>query len=140
MSSDTQGADEVTADSLDVRPASGYIGAEIHGVDLSGPLDDRTIAGIRSALLRWKVVFFREQKLDHAGQIAFARRFGEPIRLRSRGSYSPPEYPEIETTADRKELGSKHGMEQAEWLERRRHSTLRGWHGDHTARVDPPAL
>lgn len=106
-----------------MRPASGYIGADIHGVDLAGPLDDGTVAGIHAALLRWKVVFFRGQKLDHTGQIAFARRFGEPIRLRSRGSVSPAGHPEIETTADRQELGRKHGMDQAEWLERRRHST-----------------
>ena len=83
MSIDDIGIDtERPGDGLDVRPASGHIGADIHGVDLSGLLDDRTIAGIRAALLRWKVVFFREQKLDHARQIAFARRFGEPIRLR----------------------------------------------------------
>ena len=30
-------------------------------------------------------------------------------------------------------------MEHAEWLERRRHSLLRGWHCDHGARIDPPA-
>ncbi|WP_328223575.1 TauD/TfdA family dioxygenase [Streptomyces sp. NBC_00104] len=140
IDTNTSPSSEGPTGGLDVRPASGHIGADIHGVDLAAPLDDRTVAGIRAALLRWKVVFFREQKLDHAGQIAFARRFGEPIRLRSRGSVSPAGHPEIETTADRQELGRKHGMDQAEWLERRRHSTLRGWHADHTARIDPPAL
>ncbi|MFM9551563.1 MULTISPECIES: TauD/TfdA dioxygenase family protein [Streptomyces] len=140
MSIDTNRSSTGPAGGLDVRPASGYIGADIHGVDLAAPLDDRTVAAVRAALLRWKVVFFRGQRLDHAGQIAFARRFGEPIRLRSRGSVSPVGHPEIETTADRQELGRKHGMDQAEWLERRRHSTLRGWHADHTARIDPPAL
>ncbi|MGW0819772.1 TauD/TfdA dioxygenase family protein [Streptomyces sp. NPDC002845] len=125
---------------LGVRPAAGYIGAEIHGVDLAGPLDDAVVAEIRAALLRWKVVFFREQKLDHAGQVTFARRFGEPITLRSRGSASPVDFPQVETTADRLELAGRHGMSRAEWLERRRHSTLRGWHADHTARIDPPAL
>ncbi|MDX3128090.1 TauD/TfdA dioxygenase family protein, partial [Streptomyces scabiei] len=134
MSTDTTTSSGGPEDTLDVRPASGHIGADIHGVDLAGPLDDTTVAGIRAALLRWKVVFFRGQRLDHAGQIAFAHRLGEPVRLRARGSVSPAAYPEIETTADRQELGRKHGMDQAEWLERRRHSTLRGWHADHTAR------
>ncbi|CAM5661768.1 hypothetical protein STENM36S_01633 [Streptomyces tendae] len=30
-------------------------------------------------------------------------------------------------------------MEHEEWLRRRRHTLLRGWHCDHGARVDPPA-
>lgn len=30
-------------------------------------------------------------------------------------------------------------MEHDEWLQRRRHTLLRGWHCDHGARVDPPA-
>jgi taurine dioxygenase len=45
----------------------------------------------------------------------------------------------VETTADRLELGGRYGMEHDEWLRRRRHSLLRGWHCDHGARVDPPA-
>lgn len=125
---------------VEVRPVAGYIGAEMHGVDLAGPLADGVVAEIRAALLRWKVVFFREQELDHAGHVAFVRRFGEPITLRSRGSASPAEFPQVETTADRLELAGRHGMSHTEWLERRRHSTLRGWHADHTARIDPPAL
>jgi alkyl sulfatase len=59
--------------------------------------------------------------------------------LRRRGSASPPDFPEVETTADRLELGSRFGMEHDEWLQRRRYSLLRGWHCDHSARVDPPA-
>ncbi|MER5399427.1 TauD/TfdA family dioxygenase [Streptomyces sp. NPDC002599] len=129
--------DQVT--SLEVRPAAGHIGAEITGVDLAEPLTDEVVAAIRAAVLRWKVLFFRGQRLDHAAHVAFARRFGTPVRLRSRGSASPVEFPEIETTADRLELGGRYGMDHEEWLRRRRHSLLRGWHCDHGARVDPPA-
>lgn len=129
--------DQVT--SLEVRPAAGHIGAEITGVDLAEPLTDEVVAAIRAAVLRWKVLFFRGQRLDHAAHVAFARRFGAPVRLRSRGSASPVEFPEIETTADRLELGGRYGMDHEEWLRRRRHSLLRGWHCDHGARVDPPA-
>lgn len=129
--------DQVT--SLEVRPAAGHIGAEITGVDLAEPLTDEVVAAIRAAVLRWKVLFFRGQRLDHAAHVAFARRFGTPVRLSSRGSASPVEFPEIETTADRLELGGRYGMDHEEWLRRRRHSLLRGWHCDHGARVDPPA-
>ncbi|MFJ4952381.1 TauD/TfdA dioxygenase family protein [Streptomyces sp. NPDC088760] len=122
-----------------VTPVAGHIGAEITGVDLAGPLEDAVAALIRQAVLRWKVVFFRGQRLDHAGHVALARRFGEPVVLGRRGSVSPAGFPEVETTADRLELGGRFGMEHAEWLDRRRHTLLRGWHCDHGARIDPPA-
>jgi taurine dioxygenase len=124
---------------IEVRPVAGHIGAEITGVDLAEGPADTVVAAIRAAVLRWKVVFFRGQRLDHAGQVAFARRFGEPVVLRKRGSASPADFPEVETTADRLELGGKFGMEHDEWLRRRRHTLLRGWHCDHGARIDPPA-
>ncbi|MYW14653.1 TauD/TfdA family dioxygenase, partial [Streptomyces sp. SID2955] len=56
-----------------------------------------------------------------------------------RGGASPADFPEVETTADRLELGVRFGMEHEEWLRRRRHTLLRGWHCDHGARIDPPA-
>ncbi|MCX4545602.1 TauD/TfdA family dioxygenase [Streptomyces sp. NBC_01565] len=124
---------------VEVKPVAGHTGAEITGVDLAEPLDDAAVARIRAALLRWKVVFFRGQHLDHAAHLAFARRFGEPVVLGKRGGASPPDHPEIETTADRLELGGRYGMDREEWLERRRHTLLRGWHCDHGARIDPPA-
>ncbi|GAA3353131.1 hypothetical protein GCM10017744_005060 [Streptomyces antimycoticus] len=60
---------------LTVRPVAGHIGADISGVDLSRPLSTEETRQIRATLLRWKVVFFRGQNLDHASQIAFARHF-----------------------------------------------------------------
>jgi taurine dioxygenase len=66
-----------TAGGLDVRPLTVRIGAEIAGVDLASDLGDTTVAAIRQTLLERRVVFFRDQRLDGAGQIALARRFGE---------------------------------------------------------------
>ncbi|MBT6274871.1 MAG: hypothetical protein HOI95_12125, partial [Chromatiales bacterium] len=60
-----------------VYPLAPTIGAEIHGVDLSAPLDDEVIAEIRRALVEHLVVFFRDQKLDIDTHKAFSRRFGE---------------------------------------------------------------
>ncbi|MEU2391768.1 TauD/TfdA family dioxygenase [Streptomyces sp. NPDC007369] len=124
---------------MEVKPVAGHTGAEITGVDLAKPLDDAAVADIRAALLRWKVVFFRGQHLDHQAHVDLARRFGTPVVLGRRGSASPTAFPEIETTADRLELGGRYGMDRAEWLDRRRHTLLRGWHCDHGARIDPPA-
>jgi len=45
--------------SFDARPHTFHIGADIDGVDLSRPLSAATVAEIRGAFLKWKVVFFR---------------------------------------------------------------------------------
>jgi taurine dioxygenase len=66
--------------SLDVRPITPVIGAEIHGVRLSGELPAKTVTAIRDALLRHRVVFFRGQgHLDEAEHQAFARLLGPLI-------------------------------------------------------------
>lgn len=61
---------------LDIRPLTPLTGAEIHGVDLARPTPEM-VAAIRAALLRHKVVFFRNQTLTTAQHIAFARQFGD---------------------------------------------------------------
>ena len=61
---------------LSTEPLAGALGATIHGVDLSRPLDDPTFAAIRAALLDYGVVFFRDQTLKPTHQLAFAKRFG----------------------------------------------------------------
>ncbi|MBD1551486.1 TauD/TfdA dioxygenase family protein [Pseudomonas typographi] len=62
---------------LDARPLTVRTGAEIHGVRLAGDLPDSTVAAIRQALLKHKVIFFRGQgHLDEAAHEAFARRLG----------------------------------------------------------------
>ena len=62
---------------FDVRPITPAIGAEIHGVRLSGDLPTETMTAIRDALLRHRVVFFRGQgHLDEAEHQAFARLLG----------------------------------------------------------------
>ena len=61
---------------LALAPLAPALGAEISGVDLSRPLDDATAAAIRRALLDRQVLFFRDQALTPARQVAFAATFG----------------------------------------------------------------
>ena len=61
---------------LDIRRVSGALGAEIAGVDLSAELTDETVAEIRRAFTEHQVIFFRDQSLTPAQQVAFGRRFG----------------------------------------------------------------
>jgi taurine dioxygenase len=62
---------------LSISRLTRNIGAEIGGIDLRLPLDALTIAEVWSAVVAHKVVFFRNQRMDHDQQIAFARQFGE---------------------------------------------------------------
>ncbi|MBN3758857.1 taurine dioxygenase [Paraburkholderia sp. Tr-20389] len=54
------------------------IGAELTGVDLADAVhDDGLFAEIRTALLKHRVLFLRDQEITRAQHVAFARRFGE---------------------------------------------------------------
>ena len=66
----------MTTSNITVSPLTPAIGAEIGNVDL-GQVTDQEIADIRAALLKHKVVFFREQTLSQAQHISLARWFGE---------------------------------------------------------------
>lgn len=67
-------------DGMTIRKVAGALGAEIDGVDLSGPLSDATIAAIRRALVEHQVIFFSDQSLTPEQQVAFGRRFG-PLNI-----------------------------------------------------------
>ena len=61
---------------LEITRLQPTIGAEIAGVDLSRPISDGLRDAIRAAVLKHKVVFFRDQSLTDEQQAAFAARFG----------------------------------------------------------------
>jgi hypothetical protein len=82
---------------IGVHRLAGNIGAQITGADLAQPLDPRTVTEIRQALLAHKVIFFRDQKLDHRAQIAFARQFGELTHAHPHEDAAPEQAPEILT-------------------------------------------
>jgi taurine dioxygenase len=62
---------------LTVTPAGPVLGAEVGGVDLGRPLAPDVVAAIRTALLQYKVIFFRDQDISHQAHVAFGRNFGE---------------------------------------------------------------
>ncbi|MFF7974920.1 TauD/TfdA family dioxygenase [Streptomyces sp. NPDC007905] len=106
---------------LTVTPLAGRIGAEISGVDTAGPPEAATVEQVRQALLRYKVVFLRDQRLDYASQAAFARAFGE-LTLGHPIYRAPENRPEV------REIDSRQGT-------RANH-----WHTDLTFVDRPPAL
>ena len=67
----------VGADNVTVTQLGGRIGARVDGVTLGPDLGEATLATIRAALLRHKVVFFRGQNhLDDDLHVAFAEQMG----------------------------------------------------------------
>lgn len=62
--------------SIQVRPLTPTIGAEIHGVDLGGEISNREFDDIHKALLNHVVIFFRDQKMTPEQHMDFGRRFG----------------------------------------------------------------
>ena len=62
---------------ISVRKLTPSIGAELEGVDLSKPLDEKLLAEIRDALIANLVIFFRNQDLTLDQHKAFGRCFGK---------------------------------------------------------------
>jgi len=68
-------ADMVPYVAITVEKTTPLIGAELGGVDL-GNLNDAQFAEIERALAEHLVIFFRDQRITPAQQLAFGRRFG----------------------------------------------------------------
>ncbi len=82
---------------VEVRPLSPALGAEIHGVDLTRPIDDATFAVIADAWREYLVILFRDQVLSEDDQVRFAQRFGalqgrpRPASMRAETAVKHPE-------------------------------------------------
>lgn len=122
---------------LDVRPLAATIGAEIHGVDLSRPLGPAVRDGILAALREWRVVFFRDQRLDHTSQVALGRQFGELTYAHPHDDHPPAGHPEIYTVDPERFTPQLSRDQQREF--RKKYSYTQGWHTDVTPAVNPPA-
>ena len=99
---------------IETHPIAGSLGAVVTGVDLSKPMDGQTLAELRAALLDHLVIFFRDQDLTPAAQLAFARHWGE-IHLHPFMSGMPdqPEVLEIrKTPADKRNFGGSWHTDQ----------------------------
>jgi taurine dioxygenase len=64
--------------SVQVQPLTYHIGAELANVNLGvASRDADLVAEIRALLLKYKVLFFRDQDITRAEHVAFARHFGD---------------------------------------------------------------
>ncbi|MEK9662114.1 MAG: TauD/TfdA family dioxygenase [Alphaproteobacteria bacterium] len=116
--------------SITVAPMTLTIGAEVSGVDLGQPLSAEQHAEIRRAWVKWKVLCFRGQHLDHAGHSAFARQFGEPTVGHPVFGHDD-DYPEIYSVA---KLRRGNTLYQGKPML----TPWSFWHADLTCAINPP--
>lgn len=91
-----------------VKPVAGRLGAEISGIKLSKDIDEQSLQKLKEAILKYKVVFIRNQgHLDDQEQEAFASLLGQPV--------VHPTVPAKEGTNYILELNSDHGGRANSW-------------------------
>jgi len=105
---------------IDVRPISGSVGAEIHGLDLKKEIAEEQFREVRSAFGVYGVIFFRDQNLSPEEEITFAERWGK-INI-NRFFSNLDGYPKIAMVL--KEPDQKKNIGG-------------GWHTDHTYDEEP---
>lgn len=123
---------ETAPRTIEIAPLAMTIGAEIGGIDLTQPLPETQVKEIWAAFLEWKVVFFRDQPLDHAQHVAFSRQFGELTPAHAVYGGSEGAYPEI-YTVDRDRTNKRYSGEPL-------FKPWSGWHTDVTPAINPPAV
>jgi alpha-ketoglutarate-dependent taurine dioxygenase len=130
----------VETDVIQVKPLSGHTGAEISGIDISKQLTAVEQDAIQAALNKWKVVFFRDQHIGHAEQIAFTRQFGDLTYAHPHDDNPPEDFPEIYTVSPAR-FAAQYGFTDDASVAyiRKRYSYTNDWHTDVTPVVNPPA-
>ena len=91
-----------------VRRLTPHLGAEISGIDLAHELEDEVFRALYRAFLRYQVLLFPPQDLPAAGQVGFARRFGE-VQIHVMNQYHADGYPELYRLSNLDEHGKPHG-------------------------------
>lgn len=113
--------------SLEIRPLSNALGAEIIGFDCSQPFDDDAFSVLHRAHLEHLVLVFRAQTLTPRQQINFSKRFGPLDAHPSQGTAHLDGYPDILVISTKSENGRDVGIRNAGPM----------WHSDLAYRERP---
>jgi alpha-ketoglutarate-dependent taurine dioxygenase len=113
---------------IEIVPMGAAVGAEIRGVDLAQPLDDRTFAAVEDAYNAHGVIFFRGQKIAPDRLLDLTGRFGD-LQFNTFGEkHGLPDWPGIVLISNVEEGGRDIGVKRAG--ER--------WHSDMCYTPKPP--
>jgi len=111
----------MSSTTLEVKLLSPHLGAEIAGIDLTSPLNNREVEELHNALNEYQVIFFRDQKLEHHSAKALGRHFGAlHIHPNEPGPEGHPEILPIHADANSKRIAGER------------------WHSDVSCDPEPP--
>ena len=106
---------------ITIHPMTRRIGAEIHGIDLSQPIEPAQFTTLHEALIRHQVIFFRDQSMSHEQHRRFGLAFGR-LAIHS-GVAGLPDHPDI--VAIHADANSKYVAGET-------------WHTDLSCDAEPP--
>jgi taurine dioxygenase len=111
---------------LSIQRLSEAIAAEVQGIDLANPLDEKTRKAVVDALFEYQVLAFRNQSLTPTQYLQFGKYFGElePFFI---SEYNLPDYPHIYVLSNVKKDGKLVG----------RYGAGMHWHSDSTFKKAP---
>lgn len=108
-------------ETIEVRPLTRRIGAEIFGIELAAPLSQAQLDELKRALAEYQVIFFRDQTLTHEQHIRFGQAFGTlAIHSGVAGLADYPPIVAIHADADSKYVAGEN------------------WHTDLSCNAEPP--
>jgi alpha-ketoglutarate-dependent taurine dioxygenase len=117
---------------LVIRPLHPHIGAEITGIDLADETAPAVWEQIQAAFHQHLLLVFRDQRIDEAATVRFARRFG-PLEEFVDASYRGARYPEITRLTNLDENGRPYGP----CAKMAKMSLAENWHTDSSYRAIP---
>ena len=113
--------DTAPYEAIGVDKLTPIVGAEIGGVDLANPPDNRTMDEIHRALAENLVIFFRDQHITPQQHLAFGRQFGA-LHTHPAAPHAPGE-PELMVIHADRDSPRANGE---------------GWHSDVSCDAEPP--
>ena len=125
---DNNGPDsELGGRQMRIEPIAGApFGAEVRGVDLSGPLDSGQMKDLADALYENRIVVIRDQSLDQDAYLTFGRWWGTPIP-HVLDHMRMPGYPELLAVGNTEQKDRKHEIRNGAAL----------WHTDQSYEAIP---
>ena len=109
-----------------ITPLSPHTGAEVHGVDLTDPLDAALRERLNRAFVEHSVLVFRDQHLAPRQLLDAVRWFGE-VFPQHNTRFALPECPQIHYISN-----------QDSYPDGRRYIPGEGYHTDHSNAAEPP--